>query len=133
MFACWAEFAGHPPASPQHLGTVMRSAIWTNAFSRFFAQADSLNAFNLLFGVVVSFFCFHCQSPWFELWSRGRELQEAARIVGQYEVPFDSELYLTDKPSNVCARNSTPNLLHNSNEKEVESVIGWQFFDVICQ
>lgn len=63
MFACWAEFSRHPPAGPQHLGTVMRSAIGTNAFGRFLAQADSLNAFNLLLGVAVSFFCFHCHSP----------------------------------------------------------------------
>lgn len=63
MFACRAEFSGHPPAGPQHLGTVMGSAFWTNTFSRFFAQADSLNVFNFLFGAAVSFFCFHCQSP----------------------------------------------------------------------
>ncbi len=86
-----------------------------------------MNTFNLLFGVVVLFFCFHCQSPWFELWSRGRELQEAVRIVGQHEVPFDSELYLGNKLSKVCAKNSELDLPHNSDKKEVESVMAGIF------
>ena len=67
MFAYRAEFAGHTSAGPQQLNTVTRSAFGTKAFRRFFTQADRLNVFNSLFGVAVSFFCFHCHFSILEL------------------------------------------------------------------
>ena len=57
--------------------------------------------------------------PMVELFSMGREPRKAARIVGQYEVPFDFQLPLVDKISNVCAINSVPDLHNNYRRKEV--------------
>ena len=67
MLAYRAEFAGHTSAGPQQLNTVTRSAFGTKAFRRFLAEADGLNAFNPLFGVAVSLFCFHCDFSILEL------------------------------------------------------------------
>ena len=63
MLAYRTEFTGHASAGPQNLNAMTCSALWTNAFRLFLAQADGLNAFNPLFSVAVSFCCFHGQSP----------------------------------------------------------------------
>jgi len=60
MLAHGAEFAGHAATGPQKLDTMMGTTFWTKAFRRFFLETDGLNAFNLLFGVDRSRFCFHC-------------------------------------------------------------------------
>ena len=67
MLAYRAEFAGHTSAGPQQLNTVTRPAFGTKAFRRFLAETDGLNAFNPLFGVAVSLFCFHCDFSILEL------------------------------------------------------------------
>jgi hypothetical protein len=54
-----AKFSRDTSASPQKLDAMTCSAFWTNAFRRFLAQADRLNAFDPLFRGAVFLFCFH--------------------------------------------------------------------------
>jgi hypothetical protein len=61
MLADRAEFAGDSSAGPQKFHAVACTAFGTNAFRRFFAEANGLNALNPLFGFAASLFCLHCQ------------------------------------------------------------------------
>jgi len=61
MFADRAEFTRDSPAGPQKFHAVARTAFGTDAFRRFFAEANGLNALDSLFGFAVSLFCLHCQ------------------------------------------------------------------------
>ena len=63
----------------------------------------------------------------------GREPQKPVRIVGQYEVAFDSRLSLVDKISNVCARNHTPDLSYNYREKEAKDLSVWYRSYAMCR
>ena len=71
MFADRTGLSGHPPASPQKLHTVACTAFGTNAFGRFFAQANGLDTFNSLFGIAATLFCFHSHFSTFKGWDEG--------------------------------------------------------------